>query len=317
MRRALIVVLMLHAASARGGPPPEAVKLFGECMAAVEGRHLAEARACFERVHALYPSAVVLCNLARTQELLDQVTEAFTTYQSCLGGSADSLTPRERTEMQRRRQALRARLALVRLRTEVPGVRVFIDGTERGAPSADLVPLTPGRHRIVVEAADHAPWRSDALVVAGEEREFRPVLRRLAALESPEGSAGPAADEARPLTARLRIGAIVLAGVGVAAVAMGVATVLSARAFNEDALKHCDTTHRYCDPTGLDLTRKAESRATAATVGFAVAGAAFVSTLTLELIFRRQRARRASAKLTLAPTVTSGGAGLLVWGALP
>jgi hypothetical protein len=82
-----------------------------------------------------------------------------------------------------------------------------------------------------------------------------------------------------------RVAGLVIAGVGVAGMAVGSYLALSARSKYNDALSsHCMDMTNACDAQGLTDTHDARSQANTATIIFAVGGAATVAGIVVYLV---------------------------------
>ena len=174
--RALAGLLLLWAVGqarpAAGAPPPEATRLFNECVTVFEAGQLEAARACFERVQAVYPSSVVLSNLGRVEERLGHLPEAYEAYRRAVDDESRNFTEAEKRDVRRRVGRLAGRVGILRLRIPVSVATVTIDGRARGGTAAGLFAVAPGTHEILVEAPLVRPWRQRVTVTAGQMLEL-------------------------------------------------------------------------------------------------------------------------------------------------
>ncbi|MEO6419742.1 MAG: tetratricopeptide repeat protein, partial [Polyangiaceae bacterium] len=114
------------------------------------------ARAAFGRAEAEHHSAVIVYNLARTEERLGHPQAAIEDYEAYLaeGGDAAEYGPAAALAIAQ----IKGRSPRVRIETSPPGTRIFVDGTpitER-SPTTLLVPV--GHHHVVVEGDG---WRGE------------------------------------------------------------------------------------------------------------------------------------------------------------
>jgi hypothetical protein len=197
----VLAALLLMTAPASAKPPPEAARLFGACVARFEEGKLEQARACFQKVLAIYPSPVVLYNLGRIEEGLGHLVEAYETYQRCLSETSGPLTADDRQDVRASLEALNKRLAFLRVRTNALGATVHIDGEPRGAPAEKALPVLPGAHDVRVEAPGHRPWREQVTAALGTVHEVVAVLVKLtpAPASSPASAPAPSPQAAQPV----------------------------------------------------------------------------------------------------------------------
>lgn len=321
VRLGLVLWALAAGASAGGKPPPEAARLFDECLAVVEARKLEAARTCFERVYALYPSPVVLSNLGRIEERLGHWVEAYESYRHAGEDATGALTRDERRDLGLRVGRLAGRVGLVRVQA-VEGATVVIDGRRRAGRPGVAFAVLPGRHEIAVEAPGRTPWRGAVVVRARE------TVAVTAALD--QDPAGPRADDRPPPgppvavpvpapRAGSRTGAWLTAGSGVVLLGVGAAMtgLWARRAADANALlDDRDATGRPL-PFSQVATRYNRARADfqvyrGAALGLCAAAAVVIGVSTYLLVRsgRRGTAERLRAGLRLAPVVAPAGAGL-------
>ncbi len=128
------------------------------------------ARAAFGRAEAEHHSAVIVYNLARAEERLGHPQAAVEDYEAYLaeGGDAAEYGPAAALAIAQ----IKGRSPRVRIETNPPGTRIFVDGTpitER-SPTTLLVPV--GHHHVVVEGDG---WRGEADLDAVETTRIESV----------------------------------------------------------------------------------------------------------------------------------------------
>ncbi|MBA3458358.1 MAG: tetratricopeptide repeat protein [Deltaproteobacteria bacterium] len=107
-----------------------------------------------------------------------------------------------------------------------------------------------------------------------------------------------------------RIAGIVVGSAGVVAVGVASALTLSARGKWKDAIdEHCMGSTSMCDPTGLDITADARSRANKMTIVAIVGGAAIIGGVVLYLT-----APSSETAVRITPVVTDDGAAVFLGG---
>ncbi|MFW6049526.1 MAG: PEGA domain-containing protein [Myxococcota bacterium] len=115
-------------------------------------------------------------NAALALEELDRPTEAFAYYTEYLG--MVGLSDAERAEAERRRGALRPRVAVVAVASEPPGARVHVDRLDlapRGRTPVEMA-LPPGEHTLLLSHPHHERARVEVVAQTGERREVHVEL---------------------------------------------------------------------------------------------------------------------------------------------
>ncbi|HEY3355850.1 MAG TPA: hypothetical protein VGQ83_21535 [Polyangia bacterium] len=315
----VLIAAVLVAAEARSAPPPEAVKLFSQCVADFEaGRHPA-ARECFVKVYVIYKSPVVLFNLGRTEEALGNIVEAYEAYQGCAADTTGTLSAEERADVQQRMEALVQRLALVKVPPLPAGAVVRIDGKPRSTAAAGGIPVLPGEHEVVVAAPGMQPFSEKLTLAGGGTHELAvrlqpPAPKPVVAPPPPPPPPPPYTPPPPPSGGGARTAGWVIGGLGVASLVTGTVFGVMARGKHNDALTHCSRDNAsLCDPTGVSLTNDAFNLALISTVTFIVGGTALATGIILYLVGGPERAPSAS-RVRLMPVVGPTTAGLTLQG---
>jgi hypothetical protein len=324
LRSLLLCAVTFAAAGVRAAPPPEAVKLFTQCVADFEAGRVEAARACFLKVYAIYKSPVVLFNLGRTEESLGNLVEAYEAYQSALADTTGTLSAEERTDVQQRTTALAGRIALLKLPALPPGATVQVDGQLRPHSAADGIPVLPGDHEVRVEAPGMRPWVEKVTALAGGSHELGVNLEAPRPTPAPPPPRPtpppPAPTPVAPMPqidesagSGLRTFGLVLGSAGLASLVTGTVLGVMAKGKNNDALTHCspyDST--LCDPEGVTLTNQAWNLALGSTIALAAGGAALATGVVLYFVGRAQR--RSAYALRVTPLLGPGTAALALQG---
>jgi hypothetical protein len=204
--------------------------LIGEAVQEYASGNFAEARALFERAHALKPNARTLRGLGVTAFELKRYVESLRELQASLDDSRNPLTDAQRQEV----QALipKARRFVGRIRLEVTGAKaapeVYVD--DRRVAGTELW-LDLGTYRVSIRAAGYREAALRLVVEGGEDTvqhvELVPLDVAPRASLAP-GSGAPAGATAGDQSVVGKwwfwtgIGAVVLGGTAVAlAVALG------------------------------------------------------------------------------------------------
>jgi len=177
--------------------------------------------------NALFNAAIVLGELERHHEAFNYFSEYL---------RIEGLSPEDRADAERRRDALRGDVAVLRVETEPKGARLFIDRKDlgpRGETPIELA-LPPGSREVFVEQAGyHEVVRTEELVL-GEtlvvELELQPAL-----VPVPPPPPEPTLDAPPPAKPPLRNAAIGTAAATLATAATAIGVSVRARSLREDA----------------------------------------------------------------------------------
>jgi hypothetical protein len=234
-------------------------------------------------------------------------------------------------------KALEAKVAYVTVAippaSEAPGLVVKRDGVALDASKIGAAePVDPGSLAFEVSAPGKKTFSAEVSVAAGQSVTFHvPALEPASGVAagapgesnasgasgSASTAAAPAVDFPAPETDRVAwqkpVG-LVVAGLGVAGVAVGSVVGLSAKSTYDSAFDGggCDGATNRCDASGQSKVDDARSSATLSTILFAAGGALAIGGVVLYLT--APRADRAAVRVVPAPYAS--GAGVLVSGAL-
>jgi hypothetical protein len=159
-----------------------AYPIFNEGLRLVEDMNWSEALDKFSQAWRIYPSPVVLFNIAYCQRALGQYVRSLETFRQFLGMELEGAAASRKQEAEQYVRELQARVA--RLQLSIPedirsGCEVVVDGRVRTVNAKGEVDLTidPGHHTIQVRREGYRPLL--------EDREVRPgsQLRVVARLE--------------------------------------------------------------------------------------------------------------------------------------
>ena len=158
---------------------------------------------------------------------------------------------------------------------DLPGATVTMDG-EALAERLDgtAIPLDPGEHTFVFEAAGQPPLSKQMLIRQGEKNRRELVQLGSSAQPAPvPPSESPTDQPLAPATPSRGIGiqkvlALVTTGVGIAGIAVGTVFGLESMSKHDDAVAACPGACR--DQHGVTLWNQARSAGDVSTVGFVV-----------------------------------------------
>jgi len=135
----------------------------------------------------------VVFNIALCYEHLGQLPQAYRYYARSLEGETDAaVVARVQSAIER----LAPRVPLLRVVTEPPGARLYVDRRdlgERGSAPQTLA-LPPGQYRVFAELDGYRPVQSDVVeLVVGQERTVALQLQRIVGTVAITGTGGAAA----------------------------------------------------------------------------------------------------------------------------
>jgi hypothetical protein len=302
----LVACVLFGASASRGAQAEERAEILAEASFA-EGVKLMHADRCpeaitkFEESERLDPASGTLLDLAYCQARLGRIASAWLTYRQAITlAEAQSKTEHARIA---RTQAEKLEPELPHLTLVVPNVGTRPSVALDGAPlPSDMwsvpIPVDPGSHDVVVDVKGARTWQTTVTIARKERRSVEVPADGLQITEAPPaprphadepagraraGSRNATAEESSTSDSR-RTWALVVGGVGAAAITTGAALFTSARLQYDGAGDHC--TGNACDDEGFAARDSAASRARVSYVvlatGTALVGASVVLWLTRE-----------------------------------
>ena len=290
-RRRPVMIALMASASSLGGPGRVAVAnptaddkvlatiLFQEGRALMTGGRIPEACLKLEESQRLDPGGGTLLNLALCHEREGRLARSWGEFREAeLVARADGRRDAE-VEAANHVRALEPRLSRLKIvvpaAAQVEGLVIERDGHEMGRGAWSMaIPIDGGEHVVRVTAPRREPFRTTMVIAAESDARTVtiPVLAtplvvvKAPGIDSPQIATAPVAPLVPPLVtpARLRLGGIGAAGVGVAllgAAGYALATALSA--------KNASNSHCFvdgCDDVGFQRRSDAISRGNLATV---------------------------------------------------
>lgn len=225
--------------------------LFAEGRQLMSADKYAEACPKFEESLRLDPGMGTQFNLAHCWEKLGRTASAWAMFLDVAAAARASNQPEREAAAKERASALEPRLTRLRIVVPAPAAdaKIFLDQQEIGkAAWGTAMPVDPGSHVVRVTAPGKKEWTHDVQVPASA-RTFSvtvPALEALpvAAVAEPEepgraeapADPGPAPDRGG---GGASVAALVVGGIGVAALAAGTVFTLQGRADNDEALQLC------------------------------------------------------------------------------
>ena len=310
--------------------------LFDEGRRLVAAGKFAEACPKFEGAERLRPGIGTMLNLADCYEKLGKTASAWAMFRDAAVGAQRAGDNRESLAKDRV-AALEPRLLkltiVVPKESDVAGLEILRDGkpVDRGTWGT-AIPLDPATYAIEAHAPGKQTWTGQANLTSSSTTVNVPVLERdesaaggvgagAGAGAGAGGGAGEGGQKAGAETATggspsdgstQRTIALVVAGAGIAGVAVGAVFGLKSKSSHDDATAHCaGPNETLCDPQGVASGNDAISAGNVSTIAFAVGGVAVAAGAVLWLTAPSSRGASPSAPrsgLLLAPTL--GGAAL-------
>lgn len=172
MFRLASIVLVLSLAVPSLASAQDARELFQQGSTAYENGDYPAAIEAWDAAYALDPRPLLQYNLAQAHERLNNLEAAVEAYQGFIeGAGADPRVAQARARMLSLQERLAATGILVRGGPE--GAVLLVDGEDRGRlPRPDALRLSPGSHRVVVQAEGFADFTSTVAVNAGQTLEL-------------------------------------------------------------------------------------------------------------------------------------------------
>jgi hypothetical protein len=181
--------------AAGGGPSAKekqrATALLRDGASLLEHKDYAEALGKFTEAYGLVPSPKIQFNIGLAQEGLARPAEASRAYQAYVDGATGDTTAR-RAEAQGRITALRSRVTLLHIASDVTGASVTVDGVDEGTtPMPRPLVVSPGAHQVVLAAPGVAAWTRAIRGEAGATVEVQASLQPPAASPTAETKPEP------------------------------------------------------------------------------------------------------------------------------
>jgi len=321
-------VVFLGCASLALAAAPSVARADGdENVAAAEalftaGRQLVEqgkvAEGCqkFNASYKLAPALGTLLNLADCYEKAGQYASAWARFTEAISQSQRANRPdREKTARDRasKLEPKLSRMTIVAPRGAEDNVEIRRDGTllDSGALGT-AVPVDPGKHVVEARAKGKKTWTTT--VEVGDPS--KPVKVEVPALEAAaEDKPKPPPPPKDEGTSGMKIGGLVMAGLGV--VGIGVGSYFGVMTFSKwsDAKSRCK--NGDCDQAGFDAASAAKTNGNVSTVGFVAGGVLLAGGAALFFLAPGTSSApggKDKGSLWVAPQVAASGAGAAVGG---
>jgi tetratricopeptide (TPR) repeat protein len=170
-------VALAPEASGPSAEPVEYRAAIDLAVAEYELSNFAEARAQFQKAHALYPNARSFRGLGMTEFELRNYGDAIAHLEHALASPIKQLTGTLREQTVDLLTRARGYVARLHLELDPQSATLVVDGTEVQRGATDLLLLEVGDHVIELHAPGKLSERRPVKVTGGEERTLRWVLR--------------------------------------------------------------------------------------------------------------------------------------------
>lgn len=319
----IVAVAALFSPSTASADPAAAEALFREGRRLLDEGKTEQACLKLAESQAQDPSSGTLLNLGLCHEMQHKIATAWSNYVAAAQLARDQGRAERADVAEKKAAELEPRLPYltVTVAVAVAGLQIM-RGAEIVGPGllGSAVPVDPGSYVVTASAAGHRPWKTTIDVGEAESKTVEvPELEPEAppAAEAPVPPPAPPAIEpvapptppapVTPPPSKAGGGALVgwiLAGTGIAAVAVGVGFGVASLASYHDANTLCPT-HADCAADAMSARSSAESKAWVSNVAIGVGvvgvGAGVVVLLT---------ARRGQPSTALAVRTTPNGGGM-------
>jgi hypothetical protein len=199
-------------------------ELFAQATAAFEAGRPYEAETKFEEAWALKQSYDIAANLGFVKARLTKHREAVERFAWAiehLPPEAASMRPALEEELQKER----AEVAALRIRVNVEGAEVAVNGRAVGSsPVASEVFVDPGAVTVTARRDGYEPATEHGLVTKGSSQDVTVVLKVVGAAKSTPVKPAPPPPKTKP---RSILPGLVLAGAGGAALVTGIALLVN------------------------------------------------------------------------------------------
>jgi hypothetical protein len=171
--------------------------LFDEGRKLMKANQFAAACPKFEAAHKLYASAGIVLNLADCYEKIGRTASAWSEFGEAASVATRSNRPDDADEARHRQAALEPSLNRLSIRVAhaAPGTVIKRDGVPLSSAAwGTMLPVDPGAHEIIAEAAGYETWSSSInLAKPGQTASVDvPELRALPSAASPSPAPAPA-----------------------------------------------------------------------------------------------------------------------------
>jgi hypothetical protein len=326
---AAAVAVLAAARPALAGNEAAAEALFVEAKKLAGQGKYAEACPKFAESNRLDRGAGTLIHLGDCYEKNKQTASAWATYKEA-ASAAQALGRKDWEKLANQRaNALEPKMAHITIKVDSPvdKLEVTRDGDSVSRASwGTPIPVDVGSHAIEAKATGFKTFTTTGTVVK-DGQNIDVLVPKLeaepsATPSSPTPATTPAASASTTTSppdadtgsgGGQRTVGFVVAGIGVAGVAVGAITGLMAMSKSSDAKHSCPSDGGCANQSAVDSSNSAKTLGLVSTIGFAAGGAALVAGAVLVLTAPKG-AKKSASSLRLAPHVSANDAGMTILG---
>lgn len=321
----LACLALPSAARADAAQAAAAQALFEEAKGLAAKEQFAAACPKFAESQKLDPAAGTLLHLGNCYEKVGKTASAWATFLDAAAAAKQQSRPEWEKLARSRASALEPKLSrlTVTVAATTAGLEVKRDGIVVAPASfGTALPVDPGEHSVEASAPGSTPFSTKVVVGPNADKKevAVPALAAAPKAAADPNAGGKVTPPPPPPPPRTEDGdsgsgtktiGLVVAGVGVAGLAVGGVTGLMAMSANDDAKKLCPNDGACASRDGVDKNDKAKTFALVSTVGFVAGGALLAGGAVLWLTAGLSK----KGNVQIAPIVGATDGGLLVRGA--
>ena len=279
----LTATVLTFAAAVHAEPTPAekegARKAMGDARDRREAGDLPGALASFQKAHAVMNVPTTGIEVARTQQKLGLLKEA---YETATLVTKIAVAPKEpppfaaaRVDAQKMADDLATKIPALNIKlsetTEGVAVVTSVDGAVVAPDARKAYHVNPGAHTIIAKLSDGTEKTEKVNIAEGETKEVAFSFKKEIREDKPREEASGSTDDAKPQSRFLRplpIAGFALAGVGlIAGSVTGAIAISKASSAKQECLAG-----GLCPPVTHDGIRSGRKMATVSNISFAVAG---------------------------------------------
>jgi len=323
----LASLVLPAAAHAAGSKPAKSANTSTSAALLAEGRRLMAAGnfndACpkIAESQSQAPTPVTAMTLASCYQKAGKLATAWATYRTAADSASSGNKKKIAQTAKHLADGLEPKLSRLTIKVSDPSaVEIKCDGeTVHESSLGTPVPYDGGGHDIEASEAGKKTWKKHVeLAESGQTLEVNvPRLESetpepVAASSSSDKESAPPEDSSKGPSRGTpqRIAGIAIAGVGVAAAALGAYAGFHAKSTYNDAIAACGGNTSCTNANGLSLRNSASSWATVSTVSFAIGGAALAGGAVLFFAAPREHDAQAPA-VGVGPATLGTGVSLV------
>lgn len=306
---AAVFCFLFRVNAAHGDDIDEAKERFKRGLMFVDEGDCGKALVEFEASHEIYPTAVVLYNMALCNDDLHKNAEALKYYSQYLD-EAEGISKDKEEAIRERVGQLEKMVGRLSVTCNVAGASVLVDDREIGGAPLEGVYVEIGSHELVVTKSGYEDYSAEISVVSGKTKEIDVELEQQEEVEDDEIMGETGKEEEKP-GKKKTVPASAFWGMLGATLALGAGAVVVGGLNVNNRNKFLDTDYSDED-TWKDLKDRGETYNTVFLSLVGVAGAAAVATIVLGVFTDFKKGKKTGTETMAVTLVPSKGGGLLL-----